>query len=123
MSGSYSVFDENGHYKPGTYNNGYGAKIGWPTEKYSNHDAGDLDNQSGKKSGGGIGIEYDFFVVFCCVAIFLTTVICVGNPFVCEHKDNKKTENTKNVDKVSHDEKYNKSTLFITSWALNQKIK
>ena len=33
MSGSCSVFDENGHYKPGTYNNGYGPKIGMPIKK------------------------------------------------------------------------------------------
>ena len=33
MAGSYSVFDENGHHKPGTYNNGYGAKIGMPVKQ------------------------------------------------------------------------------------------
>ncbi len=30
---SYSVFDEYGQYKPGTYNNGYGAKIGMPVKQ------------------------------------------------------------------------------------------
>ena len=33
MADSYDVFDENGHYKPGTYNNGYGPKIGMPIKK------------------------------------------------------------------------------------------
>ena len=33
MANPYSVFDENGHYKPGTYNNGYGSKTGMPIKK------------------------------------------------------------------------------------------